>query len=445
MMGMNKRDTLSIAPYYGGKGRMAHFIADRLNYDDTDIFVTPFGGMCRVLLNKPRHKVECYNDYSEGLTALMRILSDPIKSVEFIHRLEDETVYSQAEFDKRKTVFDSAEKDLEEQSKSRLRRLLIDKKIVSSHTANDLLDEILWQSFEMAEKAVNPKRKTPPHKIIPTVQAGLNKLQQVLQAEEHNAKGKTAKERRKFQETLRNYLADWIESYQLKETQGFLERSRDYSIDISDMDLAIATYVVFQQSRDGMGQTWSAEKFKTDEQYRRQIVKLFDCAERLEGVEVFQIDAMAFFRNMMFIDLDTPLDEVPSAFQVLNEWINNPRVMMYCDPSYISVDSEKELLKDIDVDSTPRLSDAIKKNYGDRMPKNLGKIYSMSFGYDDQEKFLRCIQKAKCRILVSNYDLQLYNKYLNEGTGWHREEFHTTTGVGSKKDNKRVEVIWYNY
>lgn len=73
---MNKRDTISIAPYYGGKGRMAHFIADRLNYDDTDIFVTPFGGMCRVLLNKPRHKVECYNDYSSGLTALMRILSD---------------------------------------------------------------------------------------------------------------------------------------------------------------------------------------------------------------------------------------------------------------------------------------------------------------------------------------------------------------------------------
>ena len=151
----------------------------------------------------------------------MRILSDPIKSVEFIHRLEDETVYSQAEFDKQKTVFDSAEKDLEEQLNNE-DIVLIDKKIVSSHTANDLLDEILWQSFEMAEKAVNPKRKTPPHKIIPTVQAGLNKLQQVLQAEEHNAKGKTAKERRKFQETLRNYLADWIESYQLKKHKVFL-------------------------------------------------------------------------------------------------------------------------------------------------------------------------------------------------------------------------------
>ncbi len=119
---------------------------------------------------------------------------------------------------------------------------------------------------------------------------------------------------------------------------------------------------------------------------------------------------------------------------------------MYCDPSYISVEKETEMLEDIDVDHTPRLADAIRRKYdGKKMPTNLGKVYAMSFGYDDQEKFLRCIQKAKCRILVSNYDLQLYNKYLNEETGWHREEFHTTTGVGSKKDNKRIEVIWYNY
>ena len=172
---MNKRDTISIAPYYGGKGRMAHFIADRLNYDDSDIFVTPFGGMCRVLLNKPRHKVECYNDYSAGLTALMRILSDPVKSIEFIHRLEDETVYSEEEFNKQKAVFDSAEDDLEVQSKKRLRQLLIEKKIVEPYTANNLLDEILWQAYEMAEKAVNPKRKTPPHKIAPADQERLTR------------------------------------------------------------------------------------------------------------------------------------------------------------------------------------------------------------------------------------------------------------------------------
>lgn len=445
VMEMNKRDTLSIAPYYGGKGRMAHFIADRLNYDDSDIFVTPFGGMCRVLLNKPRHKIECYNDYSDGLTALMRILSDPVRSVEFIHRLEDETTYSEEEFNKQKVIFDYAEKDLEEQTKMRLRQLLIDKGIVDSHVANSLLDEIMWQAYEMAEKAVNPKRKTPPHKITPAVQDSLTRLQEVLRDDEKQAHEKPKGERRKFQLELRNCLADWIEAYQVKKNAGFLERSSDLGLYVSDMDLAIATYVVFQQSRDGMGKVWSAEKFKTNDQYKKQIVRLFDCAERLEGVEVFQIDAVDFFREFKFIDVNLPDEEIDPGFLMLNEWISNPRVMMYCDPSYISVESEKKLLEGIDVDSTPCLSDAIKKKYGDKMPANLGKVYAMSFNYDDQEKFLRCIQKAKCRILVSNYDLQLYNKYLNEDTGWQREEFHTTTGVGGKKDNKRVEVIWYNY
>lgn len=437
---MNKRDTLSIAPYYGGKGRMAHFIADRLNYDDSDIFVTPFGGMCRVLLNKPRHKVECYNDYSSGLTALMRILSDPVRSIEFIHRLEDETVYSEEEFDKQKAIFDNAENDLEQQENEVLRRLLIEKEIVTPYNARNFLDEILYQALHPnpprnKDKAKNKKlARKISNTVDKTIQNATLKLQQQLKEDEE------------FREKFQLHLENLIIAYRAKTEHGIIERATDIDEDVNDeMELAIATYVVFQQSRDGMGKTWSAEKFKTNDQYRRQIVKLFDCAERLEGVEVFQIDAIDFFRRMMFVDVYTPLGEIPPQFRVLNEWINNPRVMMYCDPSYISVESEKKLLEGIDVDNTPRLSDAIKKKYGDKMPTNLGKVYAMSFGYDDQEKFLRCIQKAKCRILVSNYDLQLYNKYLNESTGWHREEFHTTTGVGGKKDNKRVEVIWYNY
>ena len=79
------------------------------------------------------------------------------------------------------------------------------------------------------------------------------------------------------------------------------------------------------------------------------------------------------------------------------------------------------------------------------MPTNLGKVYARSFGYQQQEQFLRGIQNARAHIMVSNYDLQLYNKYLNPSTGWKREEFETTTGVGGKRNNKRTEVIWYNY
>ena len=393
---------------------MAHFIAERLDYNDSDVFVTPFGGMCRVLLNKPRHNLECYNDFDSGLCALMRVLSDPQKAAELIQRLYRETEYSQEEFDRQKAIYDYARADLEEYSRERLRQALIMHGIATPHSAGKLLDKIFAQ-------AMRGEKKSMP-------------------AELKNTLAKDAA----FQTQFTDLLTDWLEAYQIKE-QAILERTPDIGEYISDMDLAMATYVVFQQSRDGMGQAWSKEKFKTTDQYLKQVLKLYECAERLEGVEVFQIDAIDFFREFQFLDVNLPDEEIDAGHLTLNEWINNPRVMMYCDPSYISVEDEAKLLEGIDVEQEDSLSEAIKRKYAGKMPRNLGKVYARSFGYDDQENFLRCIQKARCRILVSNYDLVLYNKYLNESTGWRREEFITTTGVGGKIDNTRIEVVWYNY
>ncbi len=45
--------TLSAFNYYGGKARMAPLICDLLDYDTTDIYIEPFGGGARTLLNKP--------------------------------------------------------------------------------------------------------------------------------------------------------------------------------------------------------------------------------------------------------------------------------------------------------------------------------------------------------------------------------------------------------
>lgn len=428
---MKNKPTLSISSYYGGKGRMAHFIADRLNYD-CELFVTPFGGMCRELLNKPRHRMEIYNDYSSGLCALMTVLSAPRKADEFIHRVYEETEFSEECFLKYKALYDGYEKDAEEQAKERLRQWLIDKKIVEPVASRRLLDEILWTAYEDVVFVIKEE-----HKTTPRVTAAIEKLKDAVQSD-------TA-----FQEKFQDLLADWISLRKQKDDWGYLPRPADMMEDVPgtyEMDLAIATYVTFKMSRDGMGTTFSKEKFKTTDQYHAQVLKLYECAERLEGVNVFQIDAMEFFRRWTFLDKNATFDEIPASHRIVNRWINNPRVMMYCDPSYISVASEKKLLEGIDIDNEPCLSDAIMKKYdGKRWPANLGKVYARSFGYDDQEKFLQCIQKAKCSIMVSNYDLELYNKYLNESTGWRREEFITSTSVGGKLDNSRIEVIWYNY
>ena len=61
---------------------------------------------------------------------------------------------------------------------------------------------------------------------------------------------------------------------------------------ISEIDLAVATYVVYAQSRDAMGKYWTSYKYKSQEAYYRQIDRLYDVADRLEGVQVNQVDAL---------------------------------------------------------------------------------------------------------------------------------------------------------
>ena len=434
---MKNNETLSISSYYGGKGRMAHFIAERLNYD-CDVFVTPFGGMCRELLNKPRHRTEIYNDYNTGLCALMSVLSVPDKADEFIHRLCAETEATEECFLKHKAVYDSADSDLEQQTREELRRLLVDEQVVVPIVSNKLIDEILWSAYTLGSVALDSE-------LVKQIEEQIEKLKTPIFVKEgrNNLRRKLKTDdvfRAKFQHLLEN----WIELDRQKDADGYLPRPADMGVEISEMDLAIATYVTCKMSRDGMGKVFSAAKFKTADQYSSQVVKLYECAERLEGVAVCQIDAMEFFRQWPFFSKSVPFGAYPASKCSINEWINNPHVMMYCDPSYIKPEHEEKLLNGININSVSNVSAAIMSAHK-KLPKNLGKVYSRSFGYEEQESFLQCIQNAQCKIMVSNYDLALYNKYLNSSTGWRREEYLTSTSVGGKSNNKRVEVIWYNY
>lgn len=421
---MKSEPTLSIAPYFGGKSKMAHFIIQRLNYDDSDIFITPFGGMCRVLLNKPRHQVEYYNDYSYALNALIGILANPTQATELIHRIGNETEYSMECFNHHKAIFDNVEVDIEVQERGKLKNLLIENKVISAVSANTFVDYLIRDAMY--------ENVNLPHSKCDIVLQALDMLKAKLSVQ----KEKTF--RLKFEKLLSNCIS----LKRQKDEYGILERTADMGEWVSDMDLAIATYVVFQQSRDGMGQVWSSVKFKSDFEYKKRINHLFTCAERLEGVHTLQIDAIDYFRKWNTTDTDTGAIK---SFNLMNGMMDNPKVMMYCDPSYISPESERKLLEGIDL-GEESLSDAILKKYqGKKEPVNLGKIYAMSFGYEEQEHFLKCIQKAKCRIMVSNYNLALYDKYLTPDFGWRKEEFETTTTVGGKAENSRVEVIWYNY
>lgn len=415
---MRTEKTLSIMPYYGGKARMAKLIADMLNYDDSSIYIEPFGGACSVLLNKPPHKIEIYNDYGEGVCAVMRMLSDPKCSDEFISRLYD-TEYSQEEFDRAKEIFDKAEIGIVDQYGNAL----------ESELKNVLI------SFGMLPADADRKKL----KALLKNKEASDFLSEILANDE--------KKRLEFGKRLKPLLEDY-EALKDADEKGYTLRPRNMGIEISDMDLAIATFVVYTQSRDAMGKAWSGLKYKSIDHYKRQIDKLYECAKRMEGVMVYQIDAMDFLRQYFGINRDEELEDIDPIYKIMPGWISSTDVMMYCDPSYIDPKDEEKLLNGINWEKEKNLSDAIKINIRNKFkndPKNLGKAYVMSFDYRDQENFLKCICDAKCRLIVSNYDLILYNKYLTPEKNWKRMEFETKTSVGGKKDNKRVEVLWYNY
>jgi len=427
---MRYEKLLSVIPFYGGKGRMAHFIAEKLDYLNSDVFVTPFGGGCRVLLNKPRHPFEIYNDYSVGLCALMSILSNMDTAIELIRRVMD-SEYSEEEFNRAKALFDLCETDKEEQLRDKITDVLLEKFPPGSGLSVKNLFK--W------DDTLTDKEKQKNIEIIDTT----------LKEIEETRKRARSKKDIAFWEKFDFLVQQWKMAWDAK-ISGQLPRSKDlYQID--DMDLAYATYVVYMMSRDGMGKVFTNAKFRGTEHYHKRAQSLFACAERLEGIQVQQLDAFTFFRKQG----DYTDGFFPSDYQIISEWLDNPDVMMYLDPSYIKVESERKALEGIDWYHADSLSKAIieKRNKeieqvgihkARKLPQNLGEVYSRFFNYEQQEKFLRLICQARCKILISNYDLILYHKYLTMN-GWSRAEYLTSTSVGSKAGNSRTEVIWWNY
>lgn len=428
--------TLSAFPYYGGKARMAPLICDMIDYRNTDIYIEPFGGGARVLLNKPCHEVEIYNDSSAGLCAFMRVMSNKDTAYKLISSLY-ETEYSLEQFQDALLIRNEAEDNFIDELKRQV--FLYVKNLLLKYDSDDLQllkDNIQYKRINaINDNYGNIKKSNILDKKELNTLEGFKKSfdnymdiykKIVLRAYKEqyklnfnefkeeavkvaNKKVNNSKDiyssilNMKFTDIYKNgkRIRKKLrkKSYNEACKIAYLETSNNHdNNDYDDMKLAIATYIVYAQSRDGMGKDWSPDKYKTMDDYYSKIGRLYEAAERLEGVSVTQVGALGYMLKCSYL--------------------NNERAMFYLDPSYLKTGDEK---------------------------KNLGTIYKDSFTYEDHEKFLKVIYKAKCKILISNYDTELYNKYLNENNGWRRIEVPTKTSVGGKEDNERTEVLWYNY
>ncbi|MDE6852679.1 MAG: DNA adenine methylase [Lachnospiraceae bacterium] len=67
-----------------------------------------------------------------------------------------------------------------------------------------------------------------------------------------------------------------------------------------------------------------------------------------------------------------------------------------------------------------------------------GKQYKYEMSNKDQENLLTTILKSKAKIMISGYESDLYNGYLQ---GWEKEYFTSCAEHGSS----RQEVVWMNY
>ena len=421
-MGM---DILSPFSFYGGKAKMSSLICDMLDYDNTDIYVEPFGGACRVLLNKPRHKVEIYNDFGIGLYEFFYTMSDPRLSREVISALYDITPSKE---------------------------LFYEMKEYKTKRENDVMDYMQLQFKELAYalvKKYNSKDLKQLHSLIikqeyaTIIETAKDILKKGIIQDEWDIKAFTEQislyenywefVKDEYNEVYEEAQEAFEQKWEEKEAEGIeitvnkknyiyaksheiaLDTIRDYTSDIlisnsgevtmSDVDMAVASFVTYYLSRDGMGKDYSETKGNSLESYYRQIAKLEDVADRFKGVIVNQVDAM----------------------WLIAAYCQAKNAMLYLDPSYLKITKSK-------------------KKSGKNNKKDLGKgIYNRSFDYEKHEDLARMIQDEKAHIILSNYDVAPYNELLTEEHGWKRIEFETTTGVGGKKNNERTEVLWYNY
>lgn len=180
-----------------------------------------------------------------------------------------------------------------------------------------------------------------------------------------------------------------IDSFDINENIGVIEEP-------DPLKLAVSTYVVYSMSRDGMGTAFSSSKFASSEAYYKQIDRLYRVAERLNGVQVIgAVSALTYLLE--------------------NSYLDDPGAMFYIDAPYLSADEDE---------------------------KNLGICYKGQMELSDHRLLLETISKSKAKFLISNYDTPVYNEYLGD---WTKVTIDTVTGVGSKKNNKRTECLWYNY
>lgn len=191
--------------------------------------------------------------------------------------------------------------------------------------------------------------------------------------------------------------------YQLPYDEKLFKMAREYQKEnfkgIRDIDKALLTFILISQSFNNTRKQFSRGTYDTESYQRRIRNNLPEIYERLQGVRVFN----------------------KNALEIIKEVADNPDVQMYLDCPYLH----------------------------SLRGKGADKVYFKEMEYIDHVRMLETIQDAKCRILLSGYHADkddLYDTYLLPH-GWKSQELVKVIKSSQRKKERDIasEWGWFNY
>jgi DNA adenine methylase len=104
--------------------------------------------------------------------------------------------------------------------------------------------------------------------------------------------------------------------------------------------------------------------------------------------------------------------ENKDAIKLFREFMDRPATLVYLDPPYLA-----------------------DRNHGYDHDQKSEEFH---------ERLLKTATKAKCMVLISGYENDLYQDYLTKDRGWQERTTKTTTRGHTGKDSEREEFVWFN-
>ncbi len=450
---MMNNKKLNVISYYGSKAVLCEEIIEQLEYKNSKVYVEVFGGGASVLLNKPPHSLEIYNELDRGVYILFKILSDKEKAWELIERLRV-VEYTKEKFYESMKI---RNKYQDNPIKECLRSMNVYIKLIEQEENLDLYndykteqgnDEIIDAHLEKVVLSEEKDKEgmeliTKYNKVIdkyiPEVQEIIEQAIEVIELIHSKELAKIIfnKYTKRTKTVLLHDLIDFYHNNimgianlseeqngiieelvgEMEEIYASIEDKANEEITIEnpseeeEMDIAEAVFCLYNMSRDGMGLAFSDSERK-GRNFEKKVEGLFDVVERLQDVIITNFDCFALFKDK------------DSLKKILNiEEFDDNEICIYLDPPYL-----QEAATKID-----------KHNPAD--------VYKTS-GFDKkkQEELVNILCDKTYNMLVSNYrdEESIYDTCLSLEKGWEAYEYQTITTVGGNASD-RTEVLWINY